>query len=327
MVISRTPLRVSFVGGGTDLPQFYQRHGGAVISTTIDKYIYVLVNERFEPDVRVSYSRTEIVPTIDQLQHYLIREALRIAGIPRKVEIVTVADVPARGTGLGSSSAVAVGVLNALFAYQGILKAPAELASDAARIEIEVLDKPIGKQDQYACALGGLQLIRFGPGNSIRCDPVILKPAQRHILERSLLCFYTGRQRSAAAVLEALRASHHKPAIQENLSRMRDLALDLYEKLSSDATPDALGKYLHENWLLKRELDPRISTSKIDRWYRLAMEAGSLGGKLLGAGESGFLLLYAPPAAHERIRSVLTELREMPIRLEPYGTRIIHVGR
>jgi D-glycero-alpha-D-manno-heptose-7-phosphate kinase len=328
MVISRTPLRVSFVGGGSDLPEFATEHGGAVLSTTIDKYVYVVVTERFEPDIRVSYSRTEITPTIDKLEHELIREALRVAGIPRKIEIVTIADVPARGTGLGSSSAVTVGTLNALFAYQGILKSAAELAADAARIEIETLGKPIGKQDQYACAFGGFQLIRFGPGEAVRRDPLVLSEPQRRQLERSLLAFYTGRQRSAAAVLHDVRASVlDRPEARENLLRMRDLALALYESLSRGDDPDELGRFLHENWLLKRALDKGVSTSRIDRWYRRALGAGALGGKLLGAGGGGFLLIYAPPATQDAVRAALSDLREMPLRVEPEGSRIIHIGR
>jgi D-glycero-alpha-D-manno-heptose-7-phosphate kinase len=174
VVISRTPLRVSFVGGGSDLISFASKYGGAVVSTTIDKYVYVVVTERFEDDLRVSYTRTEIVDSVGKLKHELVREALRLAGLPRKVEVVTIADVPARGTGLGSSSAVTVGVLNALYAYQGILKSPAELAAEASHIEIDILKKPIGKQDQYATAFGGLQLLRFGPGEKVERDPVVL---------------------------------------------------------------------------------------------------------------------------------------------------------
>jgi D-glycero-alpha-D-manno-heptose-7-phosphate kinase len=328
MVISRTPLRVSFVGGGTDLPAFSRENGGAVVSTTIDKYLYVIVTERFEDNIRVSYSQTEIVDRLDDLQHELVREAMRVAGLRRKVQIVTLADVPSRGTGLGSSSAVTVGVLNALFAYQGILKSPGELAHEASRIEIDVLGKPIGRQDQYACAWGGLQLIRFGPGDAVTREPVILPEEKRRQIERNLLMFYTGRQRAASDVLGGLSADIGESAeMQESLGRMRDLALDLHSSLGNGGEPDVLGHHLHENWELKRSLNGGVSTGAIDGWYEQARGAGALGGKLLGAGGGGFLLFYAPADAQANVRRALSELRELPFRFTSEGTRIVHLGR
>lgn len=325
MVISRTPLRISFVGGGSDLHSFASRYGGAVLSTTIDKYIYVVVNERFEDDIRVSYSRTEIVDSVAKLKHDLVREALRLAGLPRRVEIVTIADVPSRGTGLGSSSAVTIGVLNALYAYQGILKAPGELAAEAAHIEIEILGRPIGKQDQYASAFGGLQLLRFGPGDAVDCQPLILTDEARLRLERSLLLFYTGRQRSAAKVLDEIDASMSTRATKRNLERLRDLAYELYDEISR-GNVDAVGEHLHKGWEQKRRL-PGVTNSKVDRWYQDARTAGATGGKLLGAGGGGFMLFYAPRDRHEAIRRALAHLREVPIRFESTGSRITHIGR
>jgi D-glycero-alpha-D-manno-heptose-7-phosphate kinase len=328
MVISRTPLRVSFVGGGSDLPAFADTHGGAVLSTTIDKFVYVVVTERFEEEIRVSYSKTEIVDNVNRLKHELVREALRAAGLPRKVEIVTIADVPSRGSGLGSSSAVTVGALNALFAYQGILKTASDLAYEASRIEIEVLGKPIGKQDQYACAFGGLQLLRFGPGKQVRRDPVVLPEPHLRQLERNLLMFYTGRQRSAARILSEVEANIDDHAlVGGTLERMRDLALELARELGNGGDPDLLGRFLHENWELKRTLASNVSTSRIDRWYRRAQKAGALGGKLLGAGGGGFLLFYVPRERQDAVRRALSELRELPIRLESEGSRIIHIAR
>jgi D-glycero-alpha-D-manno-heptose-7-phosphate kinase len=328
MVISRTPLRISFVGGGSDLQSFASEHGGAVVSTTIDKYVYVIVTERFEGDIRVSYTQTEIVDKIDDLQHELVREALRYAGLPRKVEIVTIADVPSRGTGLGSSSAVTVGLLNALFAYQGILKSPEELAAAASDIEIDVLGKPIGKQDQYATAYGGLQLIRFGPGNVVRREPVVLSPESRRKLERSLMMFYTGQSREAAAVLERVgeNVRSSAPAV-ESLGRMRDFALDLRSQLGHESDPDVLGDFLRENWELKRGLDSSVTNPDIDGWYEAGVAAGASGGKLLGAGGGGFLLFYASPERQDAVRKALPDLREMPFRFDSEGTRIIHIGR
>jgi len=253
VLISRTPLRVSFVGGGSDVVSFSAEHGGAVVSTTIDKYVYVAVNKRFEETTRVSYSRTEIVSSIDELEHELAREALRTAGIPRGTEIVTIADVPSEGTGLGSSSAVTVGLLNALFAYQGILKSPGDLAEEAARIEIDVLGKPIGKQDQYAAAFGGLQLLEFGPGSRVSRTPLVLTDEQRQALGRNLLMFHTGRVSSGEA-LERLDAVAGEPETVARLERLRDDALALFRELSSGAGLDVLGEAMHESWQRKREL-------------------------------------------------------------------------
>lgn len=328
MVISRTPLRVSLVGGGSDLPAFSTHHGGAAVSFAIDKYVYAIVSERFEPDIRVSYSETEIVSSVSELRHELVREALRATGIPRGVEIVTIADVPSRGTGLGSSSAVTIGVLNALFAYQGILKLPAELAAEAARIEIDVLGKNIGRQDQYACAFGGVQLLRFGPGTAVRRDPVVMPDNRRRDLENSLLMFYTGKQRGSDAVLDQIGVSAAAgDAAQAQLARMRDLAIELYQELGADAPAERVGEYLHENWLLKRRLADGVSDEQIDGWYESARAAGAIGGKLLGAGGGGFLLFYVPRERHDAVRSALRELRELPIRIDHHGSRIISVGR
>jgi D-glycero-alpha-D-manno-heptose-7-phosphate kinase len=325
MVISRTPLRVSFVGGGSDLVSFAAKHGGAVVSTTIDKYVYVVVTERFEDDIRVSYSRTEIVDSVGRLKHDLVREALRLAGLPRKVEIVTIADVPARGTGLGSSSAVTVGVLNALYAYQGILKSPAELAAEASYIEIDVLGKPIGRQDQYATAFGGLQLLRFGPGDRVERDPVVISDETRRRLERNLLLFYTGRQRAASKILGDIDASAGERPTRRNLERLRSLAYELYEEIGK-GNADALGDYLHKGWEQKRRL-AGVTNSRVDGWYEDARAAGATGGKLLGAGGGGFMLFYAPRDRHDAVRSALSRLREVPIRFESTGSRIIHIGR
>jgi D-glycero-alpha-D-manno-heptose-7-phosphate kinase len=324
VVISRTPLRVSFVGGGSDLTAFARRHGGAVVSTAIDKYVYVVVTPRFEGNIRVSYTKTEIVESIDQLKHELVRESLRLAGLPHSVEIITIADVPSRGTGLGSSSAVTVGALNALYAFQGILKSGEALAEDAADIEISVLGKPIGKQDHYASAVGGLQLLRFGPGDVVERDPVVLTEASRLRLQRSLMMFFTGKQRSASKILSSLDTTS-SPSTRRSLGRLRDLALDLYEDLGK-GDPDVLGEYLHRGWEQKRRL-AGVSNPSIEKWYASARRAGALGGKLLGAGGGGFLLFYVPRDHQPAVRRALSDLREFPVALEAGGSRIMYLGR
>lgn len=328
MVISRTPLRISFAGGGSDLDSFSREHGGAAFSTAIDKYIHVIVNERFEDSLRVSYSQTEIVDSLEEVRHELVREALRMAGLRRKVEILTLADVPAQGTGLGSSSAVTVGVLNALFAYQGILKSAEELAAAACEIELEILGKPIGRQDQYACAHGGLGLLRFEPGGGVCREPAVLTAAAMRQVERNLLMFYTGRQRAAASVLGALDAEIPASAgVRGTLAELRDQALSLHARLGAGENPDIIGESLHENWELKRTLNEAVSTAEIDRLYDAARAAGALGGKLLGAGGGGFLLFYASREHQPGVREAMSGLRELPVRIGAPGSSIVHVSR
>lgn len=327
MIVSRTPLRISFVGGGTDLPDFYEEHGGAVISTAVDKWIHVIVSPRFEGDVRVSYSKTEIVDSASKVEHALVRESMKLAGVPRGVEIVTLADVPSRGTGLGSSSTVTVGLLNALYAYQGIYKPPLALAEEAAQIEIEILGKPIGRQDQYAAAVGGFNLIEFMPrGGGVRVEPVICKPQTLKRLQRSLLLFYTGRQRAADDLLREQQHAVRDGRAVEALKQMRDLALELRERLGSDDA-DAVGSLLRANWELKRSLTSGISDGRVDQWYELARAAGAEGGKILGAGGGGFLLLFVTPERQTAVRSALPDLRELPLKFASQGTHISVLGR
>jgi len=322
MIISRTPLRISFVGGGTDLPAFYEEHGGAVVSDAIDKWISVIVAPRFERDVRVSYSRTEIVENAAAVEHELVREAMRLTGVPRGVDIVTLADVPSRGTGLGSSSAVTVGLLNALYAFQGVYKPPLELAEQAAHVEIDVIGKPIGRQDQYAAAAGGVNFIEFLPrGAGVRVEPLICPPGTLKQLQRSLLLFYTGRQRPAESVLREQQQAIQNGQAVDRLTAMRDLAYELRDRLCAGDV-DALARLLHANWELKRGLSPGVSNDDVDRWYELALAAGAGGGKLLGAGGGGFFLTCAPPDAHDAVRRALGDLREVPLRFAGRGTHI-----
>lgn len=322
MIISRTPLRVSFVGGGTDLPDFYEQHGGAVISTAVDKWIHVVVARRFEGNVRVSYSQTEIVDDAASIRHELVRETMRVTGIPRGLDIVTLADVPSKGTGLGSSSAVTVGLLNALYAFQGVYKSPLQLAEEAARIEIDVLGKPIGRQDQYAAAIGGFNLIEFLPrGGGVRVEPVVSPPQTMERLHRSLLLFYTGRQRSADGVLRDQNAAIRNGRAVRTLDQMRDLAYELRERLGLGEV-EAVGALLHRNWELKRSLADGVSNAEIDRVYESAIAAGATGGKLLGAGAGGFFLVSAPPERHAGVRAALAELREVSLRFAARGTHI-----
>jgi D-glycero-alpha-D-manno-heptose-7-phosphate kinase len=323
VIISKTPLRVSFVGGGTDLPDFYETHGGAVLSTAIDKWIHVIVAPRFEGDIRVSYSRTEIVDSAAEVEHDLVREALRATGLPRSLDIMTLADVPSQGTGLGSSSAVTVGLLAALYAYQGVYKSALALAEEAVRIELSVLDKPIGLQDQYAAAVGGFNLIEFLPGTKgVRVEPVVYPARTLERLHHSMMLFYTGRQRAAADVLGEQRDAIRDGRSVEALQAMRDLAYKLRDVLGAGDV-DSFGAILNENWQLKRSLAAGVSDPTVDDFYARALDAGATGGKLLGAGGGGFLLVTAPAERQPRVREALADLRETPFRFAARGTQIV----
>jgi D-glycero-alpha-D-manno-heptose-7-phosphate kinase len=327
VIISKTPLRVSFVGGGTDMSDFYEEHGGAVVSSTIDKWVRVVVAPRFEGDLRVSYSRTEIVATASDVEHELVREALRLTGLPRGIDVITLADVPSQGTGLGSSSAVTVGLLNALYAYQGMSRSAAELAREACAIEIEILGKPIGRQDQYAAAYGGFNFIEFMPrGGGVRVEPIVCQPHALERLHRSLMLFYTGRQRAATDVLGGQREAIVAGSATEALSSMRDLAHKMRVALGDGETED-VGALLNENWQLKRSLVDGLSDEQVDGWYERARDAGAIGGKLLGAGAGGFLLIMAEPARQTKVRTALSDLREVPFHFAARGSQIALMER
>lgn len=325
MIISRTPLRVSFVGGGSDLAAYYRHEPGAVVSVAINKYIYITVNAKFDHQIRASYSVTEIVDSVDELRHQLIREALRLLGLRRGIEITSISDIPSQGTGLGSSSTYTVGLLNALHAYSGQLAGAERLAREACWIEIERCDEPIGKQDQYIAAYGGLQFIQFNPDETVFVDPVICRPETRRLLEARLLMLYTGTTRQTAGVLHEQRANIERDeARRANLRQMVALAHDLRAALSGDDLT-AFGEILHEGWMRKRTLASAISNQQIDDWYERARAAGARGGKILGAGGGGFLLLYAPEEHHPNILRALPELRHVPMHFEPQGSKIIYV--
>jgi D-glycero-alpha-D-manno-heptose-7-phosphate kinase len=323
MIISRTPLRMSFVGGGSDLPSFYREHGGAVVSTAIDKYIYVTVNRKFDHGIRVSYSVTEEVERVDDIRHDLVRESLKYLELNGGVEITTIADIPSRGTGLGSSSSFTVGLLNALNAFKHRYVSSDRLGQDSCRIEIEICGEPIGKQDQYAAAFGGLNLIEFKPDDSVLVTPVICRPETQHAVQQGIMVFYTGIQRSASSLLKQ-QSSDMASSLDKRraMQRMVALAYLLCDELQNNNVT-AFGEILHENWELKKSMTAGVSNGDIDEWYATARAAGALGGKLLGAGAGGFLMFYAPPERHEAIRSALGGLREVPMGFEPLGSRII----
>jgi D-glycero-alpha-D-manno-heptose-7-phosphate kinase len=325
MIISRTPLRISFMGGGSDLPAFYEQEPGCVVSTAIDKYIYITLNKKFDHAIRASYSVTEIVDRLGDLKHELIRESLRMTGIEEGIEITSISDIPSSGTGMGSSSTYTVGLLNALHAYQGRHVGAERLADEACRVEIDICSKPIGKQDQYIAAYGGIQCIQFNPDGSVFVDPIICKPETKNELERRLLMFYTGVTRSSNPILEEQsRNTLANPQVRGTLRTMSQMAQAMRGALTANGL-DNFGEMLHESWLLKKTVAANISNGNIDGWYERARAHGALGGKLLGAGGGGFLLLYAHPMHHPAIVSALAELKPMPFRFEPQGSKIIYI--
>ena len=325
MIITRTPFRVSFAGGGSDLPSYYRQHDAAVVSTTIDKYMYVAVNRRFDDSIRVSYSDTEIVDRVDDLKHEIVRAALRKTGIDRGVEITTIADIPA-GTGLGSSSTLTVGLLHALYAYADRFSGAERLAREACEIEIDTLGQPIGKQDQYAAAYGGLNYIHFNRDDSVLVEPIICQPSTRRRLAESLLLFYTHMQRRSSDILsEQVTKTRHGKANRE-LGLLVRLAEELHEALCNNH-PEAIGKLLHRSWMIKRQIASGITDPRIDGWYKAALESGAQGGKILGAGGGGFLLLYCEPEEQGQLirRMEALGLRRIPFSFEGQGSRIIYV--
>ena len=325
MIISRTPLRISFVGGGSDLPAFYRQEPGAVVSTAINKYIYITVNPKFDDKIRASYSRTEIVDGVDELRHELIREALRMVRIGRGIEITSISDIPSQGTGLGSSSTYTVGLLNALYAYRNYFAGAERLAREACTIEIERCGKPIGKQDQYIAAYGGLQFIQFNPDDSVFVDPIVCEPGTRERLQEGLLMLYTGLVRNADDILR--EQSHNTQTDEEkraSLRRMVNLAGQLREALLRNDL-NGFGEVLHAGWMEKRKLASGVTKPIIDEWYERARAHGAIGGKILGAGGGGFLLLYAPPERHPEICEALRELRPIDFCFSPQGSKLIYV--
>lgn len=325
MIISRTPLRISFVGGGSDIRSYYRYKTGAVVSTAIDKYIYITVNKKFDNKIRASYSKTEMVDKVDQLQHGLIRECLRMVGIDGGIEITSMADIPSEGTGLGSSSSYTVGLLNALYAYKGKHATAEQLAQEACKIEIDILKNPIGKQDHYIAAYGGLQYIQFNPDDSVFVDPIICLSETKKEFEKKLLLVYTGLTRSANLILAVQSKNmQNKNSKRDTMAKMVALTKKIELALSKNKL-DSIGKLLHRNWILKRTMAQGVSNSTIDNWYEKARKHGALGGKILGAGGGGFLLLYAQPQKHAKILSALPQLKPFPIRFEPQGSKIIFV--
>jgi D-glycero-alpha-D-manno-heptose-7-phosphate kinase len=320
MIITQTPLRIGLLGGGTDLPGYYRKYGGRVLNCALDKYIYVIVKQRFDDDIYVNYSRKEIVSRVEDLEHELVREAMQMTGVTKGVEITTLADIPSSGSGLGSSSAVTVGLLHALSAYQGRQMAAKELAEWACTIEIERCGKPIGKQDQYIAAFGGIRDLRFGPGDEVEAGDVGLSAADWRALQQQIMLFFTGVTRSADPILA--EQNENIEATRPQLDLLRDLAGFAAGRLRGGDV-DAIGPAVRESWEAKRKLATGVSNSRIDQAVADALEAGASGVKLTGAGGGGFLLAICPIERQRAVRESLADMTEFPVKLDRLGSRVV----
>ncbi|MDI6742078.1 MAG: hypothetical protein QMD11_04985 [Smithella sp.] len=322
MIGTRTPFRISFAGGGSDLKEFYSKHSGCVLSTTINKYMFIFVHPFFDKRIQVKYSKTELVDHVSKIKHPIVREALRKFDI-NGIDINSIADIPA-GTGLGSSGSFAVGLLNALHAYCGKNPAKETMAQEACEIEIDILNEPIGKQDQYAAAFGGLNFITFYSDNTVNVEPVMMSENKYREFENSFLFFYMGGARPARKILsDQKRNMISDKKTFRNIIRMTELARNMKDSLCAGNLHDT-GAILDEGWNLKKDLSPKISDDKIDYYYNLARKNGAGGGKLLGAGGGGFLMFYCERTHQDKLRQSLQDLKEYQFKFDNLGTKVIY---
>jgi len=320
LIIVQTPLRISFFGGGTDFSTFFMQEGGCVLSSAIDKYIFVTVKERFDEKLRIGYTQTEMVESVDAIQHELIREALRMTNIHKGIEVTTMGDIPSEGSGLGSSSTVTIGALHALYTYLGEIVSAEQLAREACEIEIEKLGKPIGIQDQYIAAYGNLRFFEFLPDGQVKVEKLKLDTEFRRALNDRFLLFYTGITRSADTIL-----GEQKNNINDRISVLREIKQMAFQARSEleSGDFDAFGSLMHQSWELKKKMAGQISNGTINEIYETARRAGAVGGKITGAGGGGFILLYVPYEKQFAVRQALRDLQELPFRLESDGTKVI----
>jgi D-glycero-alpha-D-manno-heptose-7-phosphate kinase len=324
MIITRTPFRISFAGGGTDLREFYCKEPGKVISTSINKYIYVVVKRQIgivEFKYRINWSKVEFRDRIEDIEHPIVREALKMFDIDFPIEITTFTDIPGQ-TGLGSSSAFSVGLVHALHALKGEMVTKHVLATEAAHIEVDLLGRTMGKQDHFASAYGNINVFTFNPDETVIVDPVPYQKEIREAIESKLMLFYLDIKRDASEILTTQsRGTQNK---RSHLRQMQNLVGIVSEIFSNNKNRNVLGEILHQGWEIKRTLTEEISTDKIDKYYHDARDAGAVGGKLLGAGGGGFLLLYVEKQNHEVVIDALSDLFYLPVKFDTGGTRITY---
>jgi D-glycero-alpha-D-manno-heptose-7-phosphate kinase len=326
MIVTRAPLRIPLGGGGTDLPSYYSKYGGFVLSAAINKYVYISLNRPQVDDlIRVKYSKSETVRAVDEIRHELVREALRLTGVERGIEIVSMADVPA-GTGMGSSGSFLVALLRALHAFKREHVPPLQLAEEACRIEIDMVGSPVGKQDQYIAAFGGITCFDIDREGVVTVNPIRMSAHQLDELRNSLLLFYTGIERRALDILEDQKRDtmQSKEEVVESLHRTKELGLEIKEALEAGDL-DRFGELMDVHWQNKKRRSTKISDPRIDRWYEVARDNGALGGKLIGAGGGGFFLFYCPNAHKGQLRRAMAEegLREMAFEFDFEGAKVL----
>lgn len=326
MIIVRTPLRISFVGGGSDLKAFYGQSEGKVVCTSIDKFVYAIVKERFDDLIYINYSKKETVTRVDEIQHGLVREAMRTTGVTHGIEITTLADIPSTGSGLGSSSSITVALLHALHTYQNNLVTAEQLAQEACRIEIDVLKKPIGRQDQYAAAYGGVNQFTFKPDDTTVRTPVQMSNSGRRKFAASLLLYFTGITRSADEILSKQKSNMGAEEKRRMMQSMVDLVQPFSQAMELDDL-DTCARLLDKNWQLKQQLAEGISNPAIDEMYERAKSAGARAGKILGAGGGGFLLLLVPRENQNKVFAAMNAYRELPFMIEDSGSKVIFDDR
>lgn len=326
MIIVKTPLRISFVGGGSDMRDFYSRHDGSVICSAIDKFVYAIVKQRFDEMIYINYSRKECVETLSEIQHDLVREAMKITGVTKGIEITTLADIPSSGSGLGSSSSITVALLHALYAYQNVLVTSERLAEEACRIEIDILGKPIGRQDQYAAAFGGINKFTFKKGEIVERIPVIMNTITLRRFSSSLLLYFTGITRSADEILSRQKKNLLSDQKIQTMKHMVAL-VDPFTEAMKKSDIDECGVLLDKNWQMKQQMASGISNDEINIMYEKAKEAGAIAGKVAGAGGGGFLLLIVPREKQNAVFKTMENYRELPFMTEPSGSKVIFDDR
>jgi D-glycero-alpha-D-manno-heptose-7-phosphate kinase len=324
VIVSRTPFRLPLGGGGTDLPAYYSKHGGFFVSGAVDKYMHIVLNDRFEPGIRVSYSQTEIVDVPESIRHPLVREALKMLKFKGRIEIVSLADVPA-ATGLGSSGSFTVGLLNALYAHQRVVKTPEQLAEESCHIAQDRLHEPSGKQDEYAASLGGLKAYEVDRRGNVTYRDLRVADDTLSELEHGIMMFYTGITRSASSILgkQQERVANDGDAL-DKMHRIKAIGLESKKSLETGDLR-RFGELLDEHWAVKRGVTKKISSDEIDAWYAVARENGAVGGKVVGAGGGGFLMLYCEEG-RQRVRSALRRLGlvEYRFRFDFHGSKVIY---
>ena len=326
MIIVRTPLRLSFAGGGSDLKAFYEKRDGMVISSAIDKFVYVIVKERFDDKIYINYSDKERAEKVSDIKHDLVREAMKITGVENGIEITTLADIPSEGSGLGSSSSITVGLLHAFYTYQNVLVTAEQLAEEACRIEIDIIGKPIGRQDQYVAAYGGMNRFVFQEDNVVKRTPVELDNGVLRRFSSSILLYFTGITRSSDVILSEQKKNFSE---QEKFKVMCEMVAMVkpFRTALEQGDIETCGRLLDENWQLKKKMATGITNGEIEEMYEKAKRAGALGGKIAGAGGGGFLMLVVPRERQNVVFEAMKGYRELPFMLERSGSKVIFDDR